>query len=232
MYKGQVLGRARVIRGAPVIEEPVERPGRRALLGIRGCERCTVRLAERLRPYRLKWIEEYLIPEDLQGHVAVRQRLPWQTLATGEHMYTPWPFRYLIENDAVDILQPDMLWVGGLTACRKIAEMANVAGKQVVLHGGGNSWLPGPKTFPHVQYRSTAIDDNPRVLPDPKVSRVFRLPEQRGTVRDPRLAQATSFTYESGDGSSVSAPASAKGLLPVLALSGAVRLSDRRYGQR
>jgi len=99
----------------------------------------TVRLAERLRPYRLKWIEEYLIPEDLDGHVAVRERLPWQTLATGEHMYTPWPFRWLIERRALDILQPDMNWVGGLTACRRIAEMADSAGITVMLHGGANS---------------------------------------------------------------------------------------------
>ena len=97
----------------------------------------TVRLAERLRPYRLKWIEEYLIPEDLDGHVAVRERLPWQTLATGEHMYSPWPFKYLIEHKAVDILQPDMQWVGGLTACRRIAQMADAAGLTVILHGGG-----------------------------------------------------------------------------------------------
>ncbi len=99
----------------------------------------TVRLAERLRPYRLKWIEEYLIPEDLDGHVAVRERLPWQTLATGEHMYTPWPFRYLIEHRAVDIVQPDLFWAGGITACRHIAEMANAAGLTVILHGGGGS---------------------------------------------------------------------------------------------
>jgi len=97
----------------------------------------TVRLAERLRPYRLKWIEEYLIPEDLEGHLAVRQRLPWQTLATGEHLYTPWPFQYLIHHRAVDILQPDIHWVGGLTACRKICEMADPAGLTVILHGGG-----------------------------------------------------------------------------------------------
>lgn len=97
----------------------------------------TVRLAERLRPYRLKWIEEYLIPEDLDGHIAVRDRLPWQTLATGEHMYTPWPFKYLIEHKAVDILQPDIFWVGGLTACRRIAQMADAAGLTVILHGGG-----------------------------------------------------------------------------------------------
>ena len=99
----------------------------------------TVRLAERLRPYRLKWIEEYLIPEDLDGHVAVRERLPWQTLASGEHMYTPWPFRQLIERRALDILQPDINWVGGLTACRRIAEMADSAGLTVILHGGANA---------------------------------------------------------------------------------------------
>ena len=97
----------------------------------------TVRLAERLRPYKLKWIEEYLIPEDLEGHVAVRERLPWQTLASGEHMYTPWPFKYLIEHRALDVLQPDIFWVGGITACKKIAEMANNAGLMVCLHAGG-----------------------------------------------------------------------------------------------
>jgi L-rhamnonate dehydratase len=99
----------------------------------------TVRLAQRLRPYRLKWIEEYLIPEDIPGHIAVRKRLPWQTLATGEHLYTPWPYRQLIEANTVDILQPDINWVGGLTACRRIAAMADPAGISVIPHGGGNN---------------------------------------------------------------------------------------------
>ncbi len=97
----------------------------------------TVRLAERLRKYRLKWIEEYLEPEQLEAHCRVRARLPWQTLATGEHMYTQHPFAFLASHGAVDILQPDIHWVGGLTACRKIAEIAEGAGLQVILHGGG-----------------------------------------------------------------------------------------------
>jgi L-rhamnonate dehydratase len=96
----------------------------------------SVRLAERLRPSRLKWIEECLIPEDLRGHRELRRRLPWQTLATGEHMYTPYPFLQLIEDQSVDILQPDILWCGGLTACRRIALAAATAGLQVILHAG------------------------------------------------------------------------------------------------
>ncbi len=51
-----------------------------------------VRLAERLRPYNIKWMEDSLIPDDFQGFLEMRRRLPWQTLATGYHWYTPVPF--------------------------------------------------------------------------------------------------------------------------------------------
>jgi L-rhamnonate dehydratase len=98
-----------------------------------------VRLAETLRPYRLKWMEEYLIPEDFDGHLAVRERLPWQTLATGEHWYTPVPFQWACAHHAVDILQPDINWCGGATACRRIAAAADAAGVSVILHAGGNT---------------------------------------------------------------------------------------------
>src|ERR1043166_2110814 len=43
----------------------------------------TVRLAEALRPYRLKWMEECLIPEDFDAHIVLCDRLLWQTRATG-----------------------------------------------------------------------------------------------------------------------------------------------------
>ena len=52
----------------------------------------TVRLAEVLKPYKLKWIEDYISSEDLVGYQAVRQRIPWQTLASGEHWYLPTVF--------------------------------------------------------------------------------------------------------------------------------------------
>jgi L-rhamnonate dehydratase len=99
----------------------------------------TVRLAERLRPHRLKWMEECLIPEDLEAHIALRERLPWQTLATGEHWYTHIPFEFACRHKVVDILQPDINWCGGLTTCLKIAHAAEAAGLSVILHGGGNT---------------------------------------------------------------------------------------------
>src|SRR5262245_35152136 len=99
----------------------------------------TVRLAEMLRPYRLKWIEECLIPEDHDAHLALRRRLPWHTLATGEHWYTALPLHWAAGHRVVDILQPDINWCGGVTVCQKVAAAAEAAGLSVILHGGGNT---------------------------------------------------------------------------------------------
>ncbi|MCS7223169.1 MAG: L-rhamnonate dehydratase [Armatimonadetes bacterium] len=98
-----------------------------------------VTLAERLRPYRLRWMEECLLPDDWDSHRALRERIPWQTLATGEHWYLLYPFDFACRYRVVDILQPDIQWCGGLTACLKIADLARGAGLTVILHGGGNT---------------------------------------------------------------------------------------------
>ncbi len=97
-----------------------------------------VRLAERLRPYRLKWLEDYLYPEDFTGYEEMRRRVPWQTLASGERWFTHLPFGEAAARRTVDILQPDIQWVGGATACARIGHIAEGAGLQVALHGGVN----------------------------------------------------------------------------------------------
>lgn len=98
-----------------------------------------VRLAEELRPLKLKWIEEVLRSEDFDAHERLRARLPWQTLATGEHWYTTVPFFHAAHRGLVDILQPDINWVGGLTPILKICAVAEAAGLAVIPHGGGNT---------------------------------------------------------------------------------------------
>jgi len=98
----------------------------------------TIRLARRLKPYKLKWIEEYLIPEDIEGYKAVRRAVNWISLASGEHWFTRWPFMQIIQSRSLDILQPDIHWVGGLSECVKICHLADAAGLMVILHGGGN----------------------------------------------------------------------------------------------
>ncbi|MSQ08713.1 MAG: L-rhamnonate dehydratase [Dehalococcoidia bacterium] len=98
-----------------------------------------VRLAEELRPYKLKWMEECLRSEDFDAHAQLRQRAPWQTLATGEHWFTTYPFQHAASRHIVDILQPDIQWVGGLTPIVKICAIAEATSMTVIPHGGGNT---------------------------------------------------------------------------------------------
>ena len=98
-----------------------------------------VRFSERMRPYRLRWIEDCLMPDDLDGQAELRRRLPTQTLATGEHWYTLAPFSNAVARRSVDVFQPDIGWAGGLTGCLKIAHIAEGAGLPVILHAGVNT---------------------------------------------------------------------------------------------
>lgn len=98
-----------------------------------------VRMAERLRPYNLKWMEDCLLPDNMDAHEALRARLPWQTLATGEHWYTPYSFAQAARRQLADIFQPDICWAGGFTACQRIAHIAEAAGIEITLHAGMNT---------------------------------------------------------------------------------------------
>ena len=109
----------------------------------------TVRLAEILRPYRLKWIEDYIPADDLVGYETVRQRLSWQTLATGEHWYLPPIFAAAAGRRLVDIFQPDVLWCGGITAAVKICHIAEANNISVITHGGMN--------YPYGQHLAMAM---------------------------------------------------------------------------
>ena len=97
-----------------------------------------VRLAEALRPYRIKWLEEYLLPEDMDSHFRVRERIPWQTLATGEHWYGVHPFALAASHGLVDIFQPDVQWAGGVTAGVKICHLAEAHGLTAMPHASAN----------------------------------------------------------------------------------------------
>ena len=108
-----------------------------------------VRLVEALKPYRLKWLEDYLMPEDMDGYFKVRQRVPGQILATGEHWYTIHPFALAAGQGLVDILQPDVQWAGGITALVRICHIAEAHGLTVISHAGMN--------YPYGQHLSYAM---------------------------------------------------------------------------
>lgn len=98
-----------------------------------------VRLARRLAPYGLRWIEDSLNPDDLDGHEALRRRLPETGLASGEHWYVPQVFLHAAARRLVDVLQPDIGWAGGMTGLLRIAAIADAAGIPVIPHAGMNT---------------------------------------------------------------------------------------------
>ncbi len=108
-----------------------------------------VRLSEALKPYRIKWLEDYLPPYDMDSYIKVRQRVPSQILATGEHWHTIHPFALAAGQGLVDIMQPDVAWVGGITAIVRICHIAEAHGLTVIAHGGMN--------YPYGQHLSYAM---------------------------------------------------------------------------
>jgi L-rhamnonate dehydratase len=94
-------------------------------------------LAEAVRPFGIYWLEEVLHPDDFEGHRLLKQACPWMKWTTGEHEYTRYGFRNLVAGRAVDIVQPDVMWVGGLTELLRVAALANAYDIPVVPHGSG-----------------------------------------------------------------------------------------------
>jgi len=95
-----------------------------------------VRLAHAAAEYKMKWIEEALLPDDYWGYSELRKKVPHgMMVTTGEHEATRWGFRMLLEMGCADILQPDVGWCGGLTELIKISDLADTHGAMVVPHG-------------------------------------------------------------------------------------------------
>ena len=119
----------------------------------------TIELARALEPLKVRWIEECLPPDDYEGYAQLKKSIHSTMITTGEHEYTRYGFRELISrkcagmrsrnkkrsrqrgerererrfgrvaDNAADILQPDITWVGGLTEARKMAAPTRLTSK-------------------------------------------------------------------------------------------------------
>ncbi len=93
-----------------------------------------VNTAEMLKDHDVRWFEEALVPDALEDFKELRRRSP-VPIATGECItrrqnYLPW-----FEGRALDIVQPDVTKVGGISEQIQIAHMANAFGIQYIGHG-------------------------------------------------------------------------------------------------
>ena len=82
-----------------------------------------VQLGKRLEQYRPLFFEEPVSPENVSEMAEVRARVDIP-IATGERLYTKFPFMQLLEAKAADVFQPDIANAGGITELKKIAAIA------------------------------------------------------------------------------------------------------------
>ena len=93
-----------------------------------------VKLAERIAEYEPRWIEEPAMPDRVDTYRRIRERISIP-VSGAEHEYTRWGFKRFIDQEALDIIQPDIYWAGGLTETLKIAAYATTHDLITIPHG-------------------------------------------------------------------------------------------------
>ena len=102
----------------------------------------SVKIGRMMEEYKFAFMEEP-VPFDYYDEtkqVADTLTIP---IALGEQESSLRSFRRIIENDVAQVIQPDLLYFGGLTRSIKVARMAAIAGKDCTPHmsGGGLGYL-------------------------------------------------------------------------------------------
>jgi L-alanine-DL-glutamate epimerase-like enolase superfamily enzyme len=92
-----------------------------------------IRQGRRMEALGLWHYEEPVAQFDYAGIAQVADALD-VPVSAGEHEYTRWQFRDLIEQARVDILQPDVVKCAGITEMKKIAVLAETYNKEFVPH--------------------------------------------------------------------------------------------------
>ncbi len=94
----------------------------------------TRRMLPKLEKYEPRWLEEPVIADDIDGYAALnRGPIP---ISGGEHEFSLFGFRQLLEARAVSVVQYDTNRVGGITAAQKINAMAEAFQVPVIPHAG------------------------------------------------------------------------------------------------
>jgi L-rhamnonate dehydratase len=96
-------------------------------------------MGRRMAPYHPRWLEEPVQPDRIESYAEIR-RATGIPIAGGEHEYTRWGFKVLLDAEGVDVVQADPDWAGGLTEMPKICALASAYDRQVIPHG--HSVLP------------------------------------------------------------------------------------------
>jgi L-alanine-DL-glutamate epimerase-like enolase superfamily enzyme len=100
-----------------------------------------IKIGRKLEKYDVYWFEEPVWVDDVRGCADVAKALD-VPIAAGQNEYTRYGFRDLIENRAVDIVQPDVTVIGGISEWLKVAGMASAFNIPIAPHWDGSIGMP------------------------------------------------------------------------------------------
>lgn len=146
-------------------------------------------LCDVVAPYRPMFVEEPLRPENAEA-LGVLRRKASVPLATGEMLYTRHQFLPLLQQHAVDFIQPDVCVTGGLWEMKKIAAMAEVHYVSVAPHNPcgpvanavNAHFAASTHNFAVLEYRPDDAGVRRRILQEPVPLRdgYLEIPERPG----------------------------------------------------
>ena len=94
----------------------------------------TIQMARRLEEYSPRWIEEPVLPDKIEQYAEIRRNVNIP-ISGGEHEYTRWGLKMLMDAGACDVLQADIYWAGGISEMQKICALASAYDLPVIPHG-------------------------------------------------------------------------------------------------
>lgn len=125
-----VVKRVREVIGDD-LELVVDTPGARGIWDVP----TAIQRFRDLEPYRLKWIEQPLLPHDLEGHARLRAAVA-TPIGTGEDEWDVESYRRLIRSNGVDVVQMDPGRCHGITGCRDVVKLIEAEN----LHFSAHTW--------------------------------------------------------------------------------------------
>jgi L-alanine-DL-glutamate epimerase-like enolase superfamily enzyme len=150
----------------------------------------TLQMARQMVDYNPRWIEEPVLADKPESYARIRRASP-VPIAGGEHEYTRWGFKALLDIGAVDVLQPDVTWAGGLSEAVKICTLASAYDVPVVCHHGVPQTVhlaasQPPTLYPMMEYLIKYGEVLQFFLKEPQrpVDGFFSLPKQPGLGLD------------------------------------------------
>ncbi len=124
-----------------------------------------LKMARACEKYNVLFFEEPMSSDFLQDCIRLAKNTD-VPIAGYETMLTAYGMRDFIISDAVDIVQTDAIWTGGITEARKVGLMGSTWNKQMIPHFSASmvslaANLSVGMSLPNVKYMEYTLDDNP-----------------------------------------------------------------------